>query len=96
MAAYFILILYVGYIQAFDNSDRSERLPMGGYYEFDAIGGIAYDIGDLNMDGTVNILDVVSIVNVVLSGENNSIADLNNDGTINILDIILLVNIILD
>ncbi len=84
------------YIQAFDNSDRSERLPMGGYYEFDAIGGIAYDIGDLNMDGTVNILDVVSIVNVVLSGENNSMADLNNDGTINILDIILLVNIILD
>jgi len=49
----------------------------------------------LNVDGTVNILDVVLIVNVVLNGEQNSSADLNNDGIINILDIILLVNIIL-
>ena len=47
------------------------------------------------MDGTVNILDIVSMVNVVLNGEQNSIADLNNDGVVNILDIILLVNIIL-
>ena len=48
------------------------------------------------MDGTVNILDVVSIVNIVLNGDQNDIADLNNDGMINILDIILLVNIILE
>ena len=48
------------------------------------------------MDGTVNVLDVVSIVNIVLNGENNSMADLNSDGIINILDVILLVNIILD
>ena len=47
------------------------------------------------MDGIINILDVVSIVNVVLNGEQNEMADLNNDGIINILDIILLVNIIL-
>ena len=48
------------------------------------------------MDGTVNILDVVSIVNIVLNGDQNDMADLNNDGMINILDIILLVNIILE
>ena len=47
------------------------------------------------MDGTINILDVVSIVNIVLNGEQNSMADLNNDSIVNILDIILLVNIIL-
>ena len=83
------------YIQALDNTGRLETLPMAGYYSFQAIGGTVYDDGDLNMDGTVNILDVVLIVNVVLNGEQNSIADLNNDGIINILDIILLVNIIL-
>ena len=43
----------------------------------------------------MNILDVVSMVNVVLNDEQNNMADLNNDGIINILDIILLVNIIL-
>jgi hypothetical protein len=83
------------YIQALDETGRLETLPMAGYYDFQAIGGTVYDDGDLNMDGTINILDVVSIVNVVLNGEQNDMADLNNDGIINILDIILLVNIIL-
>ena len=83
------------YIQALDNTGRLETLPMAGYYVFQAIGGTVYDDGDLNMDGTVNILDVVLIVNVVLNDEQNSMADLNNDSIINILDIILLVNIIL-
>ena len=83
------------YIQAMDNTGRIETLPMAGYYSFQAIGGTVYDDGDFNMDGTVNILDVVLIVNVVLNGEQNSMADLNSDGIINILDIILLVNIIL-
>ena len=84
------------YIHALDNTGRLETLPMAGYYAFQAVGGIIYDDGDLNMDGTVNILDVVFMVNIVLSGEQNNIADLNDDGIANILDIILLVNIILD
>ena len=83
------------YIQALDETGRLETLPMAGYYDFQAIGGTVYDDGDLNMDGTINILDVVSIVNVVLNSEQNDMADLNNDGIVNILDVILLVNIIL-
>ena len=51
--------------------------------------------GDINADGVVNILDVVLLVNMVLSAEYNALADLNNDGVINILDIVALVNIIL-
>jgi len=83
------------YLQAVDNSGRFETLPMAGYYSFTALGGTAFEDGDLNMDGVINILDVISLVNVVLSGEENDNADLNSDGTNNILDIIILVNIIL-
>ena len=53
--------------------------------------------GDLNYDGIVNILDVVSIVNCILSDSRCDICfDINYDGEINVVDIISLVNIILD
>jgi len=84
------------YIQALDNTGRLETLPMAGHYSFNAVGGTAFEDGDLNMDGIINILDVIALVNVVLSGDQNEMADLNSDGMINILDIILLVNIILE
>ena len=52
--------------------------------------------GDINDDGTINILDVVLVVNIILGTNGfNSSADLNNDGIANVLDIVLLVNIIL-
>ena len=53
-------------------------------------------IGDLNSDGIINIIDVVSLVNIVLNNDIDSNADINNDGAINIIDIVMLVNIILD
>ncbi len=52
--------------------------------------------GDVNQDGDVNILDVVSTVNIVLSGEYNNLADFNNDGAVDVLDIVQLVNLILN
>jgi len=52
--------------------------------------------GDVNQDGSVNILDVVMTVNIVLSGEYNSLADFNNDGAVDVLDIVQLVNLILN
>ncbi len=52
-------------------------------------------VGDVNGDGILNILDVVIIVNLILSGEFTTSADLNEDGIINILDIVQLVNLIL-
>ena len=42
-----------------------------------------------------DILDAISLVNLVLSSEYNPSADLNNDGVVNILDVVVLVNIIL-
>ena len=51
--------------------------------------------GDLINDGTVNVLDVVTLANSVLDNTYSDEANLNNDGIVNILDIVLLVNIIL-
>ena len=57
-------------------------------------------LGDLDGNGTINILDVVMLVNIVLgvldpTSQQDISADLNADGTINILDVVQLVNIIL-
>ena len=51
--------------------------------------------GDTNGDGILNVLDVVAMVNLVLSGGYDEIADMNGDGTLNVLDVVLLVGIIL-
>ena len=88
------------YIQALDETGRLEKLPMAGYYSFDAVAGIIFENGDVNQDNQINVLDIVSTVNFVLDAGNlsiaqQSIADMNSDGIINILDIILIVNIII-
>ena len=55
--------------------------------------------GDLNFDGIVNVIDIVTMVNGILGGgftnEQQSVADFNNDGIINVIDIVSLVNLIL-
>ena len=57
--------------------------------------------GDANADGTVNVLDVVSIVNYILAGGDGlddcgaAAADYNGDGTVNVLDVVGIVNLIL-
>ena len=53
-------------------------------------------LGDINLDGVVNIVDVVQLVNLVLNTEFNLLADINDDGIINILDIVQLVTLILE
>jgi len=61
---------------------------------FDEDGGI---LGDINGDAILNILDIVSLVNLVLGGgEYQESADVNSDGILNILDIVSLVNMILN
>ena len=53
-------------------------------------------IGDLNLDGIINILDVIEMVSLILEDSTyNELADLNSDGMINVVDVIQLVNIIL-
>ena len=55
--------------------------------------------GDFNYDGVLNVLDIVSIVNIILYGTDDEceilLSDLNNDLAINVLDIVALINLIL-
>ena len=88
------------YIQSIDLTGRVETLPMAGYYSFNAIGGTPVESGDVNMDGQINVLDIVSVVNYVLglgdlTDYQSQLADMNNDETVNILDIISIVNLII-
>ncbi|MAZ61087.1 MAG: hypothetical protein CMG50_02785 [Candidatus Marinimicrobia bacterium] len=50
---------------------------------------------DINNDNTVNVTDVIYLVNLVINQSTSSAGDINNDNTVNITDIVMLVNIIL-
>tara|TARA_Y100000590_G_C15743933_1_gene1021313 strand:- start:2202 stop:3080 length:879 start_codon:yes stop_codon:yes gene_type:complete len=57
-------------------------------------------LGDVNLDGSLNVLDVVALANEVLGNNNfteeqEENADLNSDGSLNVLDVVALVNEIL-
>ena len=56
--------------------------------------------GDLNQDSSINIQDIVLLINLVLSSNGPNelqvcLSDLNQDGILNVLDVVLLVNLIL-
>ena len=53
------------------------------------------NLGDLNQDNSIDILDIVVLINLILSNEYLSNADMNSDGSINVLDVVQLVNVIL-
>jgi hypothetical protein len=65
----------------------------------DGGGGGSCTAGDVNADGIINVLDIVSAVNFVMgtatpTDDQACAADFNGDGTINVLDIVSIVNII--
>ena len=55
-------------------------------------------LGDINYDDTINILDVVLMVSMILGTEDPDYdtADINSDGEVNVIDVVLLVNLILN
>ena len=59
------------------------------------------DLGDINEDAIIDILDIVSLSSIILDNQNlssyqNWASDLNVDSIINVLDIIEILNIILN
>ena len=70
-----------------------------GYYDLEDDSECA-ESGDLNDDGTWNILDIVQLANCVLENDcagiaNGCAGDMNNDGVFNVLDIVILANCVL-
>ena len=57
-------------------------------------------LGDINQDALVNVVDIVLLVNIIISDESVDdylcSSDINEDNLINIQDIILLVSLILN
>ena len=53
-------------------------------------------LGDINGDLIINVQDIILLINLILSGQENDAADLNSDGIVNVLDIVQIVNIILN
>ena len=55
----------------------------------------SFQLGDVNMDASINVVDVVSLVGVIFgNGNDATYADLNSDNIVNIFDVILLIDII--
>ena len=67
-----------------------ESLIVRSFFESEFI------LGDMNGDGNLNVLDVVELINQILSGENTTEGDINGDGGNNILDVVALVNLVLN
>jgi len=53
-------------------------------------------LGDVNEDGLINVLDIIYVVNLILTSQNNELADMNSDGQVDVLDIVSIVNLILN
>ena len=62
-------------------------------------GGLEIPYGDVNKDGILNVVDIVSIVGQILGEADNEdevqIADINGDSIVNVVDIVEVVSIIL-
>ena len=52
-------------------------------------------LGDINGDNILNILDIVILVDLILTDIYNEIGDMNSDGGLNIQDVILILNSII-
>lgn len=52
-------------------------------------------LGDINGDNILNILDIVILIDFILTDIYNEIGDMNSDGALNIQDIILILNSII-
>ena len=70
----------------------------GGSYEIDNsyCEEIEFQLGDINGDYFINILDIIETIDLILEGEYDYIVDMDGNSDINILDIIQMISIILN
>ena len=83
-------------VWSYSQSGNNANIARAQKYAIDYFDEIDEEIsGDINGDGILNILDIVSLVNLVLSNNYEASGDINGDDMLNILDIVSLVNLIL-
>ena len=77
--------------------DMDDYLYVGGRYLHRSTQNITGNTaGDLDLDGIINILDVIEMVSLILENSDyNELADINSDGSVDVVDVIQIVNIIL-
>ena len=86
----------------FNNQYPTASMPLSdGDAIFITTGRALFTAGDINQDNTINVLDVVTLVNIVLNVVEPTTlqalaSDVNNDGQLNVLDVVLIVNLVLD
>jgi len=82
---------YFGEITISSNSQSTISIPVSlNVLDNNAL------LGDVNDDGLLNVLDVVTLVNIILNNSDYILTgDMNQDGALDVLDIVILVNVIL-
>ena len=76
-------------------TDLGETLPIPAT-EF-SWSVVANPLGDVNLDGFVNVSDIMIVVNYILGNEVNStveLMDINQDSRVTVTDVMQIVNII--
>ena len=81
------------YISVVNNEGQTSFNPNAGYHIFQSVNST---LGDLNDDQTLDVLDIVITINIILQNEYNALADVNGDGDVNILDVVILSNILIN
>ena len=108
MSKPYLVLDHIGF--SVDNLDNSIEFytklleinpTMRRFYEEDYVGYqdtlecVECILGDINNDSLLDVLDIVSMINLILDGEYDECGDVNSDGTINVQDVVIFVNIIL-
>ena len=81
------------FITATNSEGNTASHPIAGWHIFETLD---LNLGDINGDNSINIQDIVLLINLVLNNGYDILADLNSDGMLDVLDIVQLVNIVLN
>ena len=79
-------------------SNSSNFIVIGGYSSAQPE---EYAYGDINMDGFIDVADIVLLINFIVYADQTpddtefNLSDLNSDGLLNVLDIVMIMDIIL-
>ena len=82
------------YFPADTVDDLAGATLIGSYMTGTGSGPCDFDIGDINEDGAIDLLDVAPFVNAITIGMFFCEADINQDGAVDLLDVAPFVNLL--